>query len=188
LLSHVMEHSMEKYQVPRVRDDQERADQRLTVLDALRREIGVSRGEKESSLSVEQIVRGHEQERSRRETRRKWEGRGLIVLGALMMLGSCPLYALSAMGPYTIIAGFALIAGGGALLSWRPRLKDTNEAFLVAMKYGNRLTTPRLALEMDVSLDRAEKIIQELMRNGIAEIDLDHQDPDHAIVYKIKGL
>lgn len=112
----------------------------------------------------------------------------MIVLGAMMMLGSCPLYALSAIGPYTIVAGFALIAGGGALLAWRPRLRDTNEALLVAMKYGNRLTTPRLALEMDVSLEKAEKIIQELMKNGIAEIDLDHEDPDHSITYKIKGL
>ena len=45
-----------------------------------------------------------------------------------------------------------------------------------------------LALEMDISFNKAEKIIQELVRSGIAEIDLDHKDPDHTITYRIKGL
>jgi predicted transcriptional regulator len=84
--------------------------------------------------------------------------------------------------------GLAMIAGGSALLAWRPRLKDTNEALLVAMKYGNSLTATRLALELDVSFEKAEKIIRELVRSGIAEIDLDQKDPDQGITYKIKGL
>jgi uncharacterized membrane protein YkoI len=46
----------------------------------------------------------------------------------------------------------------------------------------------RLALDMDISFKRAESIIQELVRGGIAEIDLDDQDPDHSIVYKIRGV
>ena len=74
------------------------------------------------------------------------------------------------------------------MLAWRPRLKNTNEAVLIAMKYGNRLTATTLALEMDISFGKAEKIIQELVRSGIAEIDLDRKDPDHTITYKIKGL
>ncbi len=178
---------MEKYQRPPLLGHEQRTNERRTFPAEERGEIGASRDEKEA-VNIAEIIRGHREERGRRESGRKWGGRGLIVLGAMMMMGSCPLYALSAIGPYTIISAFALIAGGGALLAWRPRLKDTNEALLVAMKYGNRLTTPRLALEMDVSLEKAEKIIQELMRNGIAEIDLDYQDPDHSISYKIKGL
>ena len=59
---------------------------------------------------------------------------------------------------------------------------------LVAMKYDYRLTAPRLALEMDITFARAEKIIQELVRSGIAEIDLDHKDRDDTITYRIKGL
>ncbi len=110
------------------------------------------------------------------------------MLGVATVLGSCPLYAFSLIGPQTIMIGLVLVAGGAALLAWRPRLKDTNEALLIAVKHGNYLTTPRLALEMDISLERSEKIIQELVRNGIAEIDLDHRDPDQAIIYRIKGL
>jgi predicted transcriptional regulator len=142
----------------------------------------------EKSISTRQIVEDHLKERARRVARRKWGGRGLVILGAIMTLGSCPMYAFSLIGPQTIMIGLGLIAGGSALLAWRPRLKDTNEALIVAMKYGNSLTATRLALELDVSFEKAEKIIQELVRSGVAEIDLDQKDPDQGITYKVKGL
>ncbi len=128
------------------------------------------------------------QEKAVRASRRKWAGRSLIVFGVILILGSCPFYVISGAGSTTILAALALIGGGSALLTWRPRLKNTNEAILIAMKYGNRLTAMTLALEMDISFNKAEKIIQELVRSGIAEIDLDHKDPDHTITYKLKGL
>ncbi len=134
--------------------------------------------------TLERLVR----EKAARASRLKWSGRFFIVFGVILMLGSCPFYVISGAGSATILAALALIGGGSALLAWRPRLKNTNEAVLIAMKYGNRLTATTLALEMDVSFGKAEKIIQELVRSGIAEIDLDHKDPDHAITYKIKGL
>jgi hypothetical protein len=81
-----------------------------------------------------------------------------------------------------------LMGGGFALTTLRPKLKDTNEAMLVALKYGYRLTAARLALEMDISFAKAEKILQELVRSGTAEIDLDSKDPDNTITYRIKGL
>jgi hypothetical protein len=140
------------------------------------------------TASTREIIEGHLKERARKAARRKWGGRGLLILGAVITLGSCPPYAFSLIGPQTIMIGLAMIAGGSALLAWRPRLKDTNEALLVAMKYGNSLTAARLALEMDVSFEKAEKIIRELVRSGIAEIDLDQKDLDQGITYKIKGL
>jgi|SRR5271157_2373492 len=140
------------------------------------------------TASTREIIEGHLKERARKSTRGRWGGRGLVILGAVITLGSCPPYAFSLIGPQTIIIGLAMIAGGSALLAWRPRLKDTNEALLVAMKYGNSLTAARLALELDVSFEKSEKIIQELVRSGVAEIDLDQRDPDQGISYKIKGL
>jgi len=140
------------------------------------------------TVRAREIVERHLKERATKVQRLKWGGRGLIMLGVGTVLGSCPMYAFSLIGPQTIMIGLALIAGGAAVLAWRPRLKDTNEALLIALKHGNYLTTPRLALEMDISLERAEKILQELIHNGIAEIDLDHKDPDQVIVYRIKGL
>ncbi len=128
------------------------------------------------------------QEKAIRASRRKWAGRSLIVFGILLILGSCPVYVISGVGSTAILAALALIGGGSALLAWRPRLKNTNEAILVAMKHENRLTAMTLALEMDISFNKAEKIIQELVRSGIAEIDLDHKDPDHTLIYRIKGL
>jgi hypothetical protein len=143
---------------------------------------------REESVSTREIVEGHLKERARRAVRRKWGGRGLVILGAVITLGSCPPYAFSLIGAQTIIIGLAMIAGGSALLAWRPRLKDTNEALIVAMKYGNSLTATRLALELDVSFEKAEKIIRELVRSGVAEIDMEQKDPDQGLTYKIKGL
>ncbi len=140
------------------------------------------------TASTREIIEGQLKERARRAVRRKWGGRGLVILGAAITLGSCPPYAFSLIGPQTIMIGLAMIAGGSALLAWRPRLKNTNEALLVAMKYGNSLTATRLALELDVSFEKAEKIIRELVRSGVAEIDLDQKDADQGITYKIKGL
>jgi hypothetical protein len=140
------------------------------------------------TATVRQVVESQMQEKARKSFHRKWTGRGLIVFGSTILMGSCPLYAFSLIGPQSVIAGIALVAAGSALLAWRPRLKDTNEAMIIAMRYGNCLTVPRLALELDISFDRAEKIIRELVQKDIAEIDLDHKDPDNAIVYRIKGL
>ena len=67
-------------------------------------------------------------------------------------------------------------------------MRDTNEAMLIGMKNNNRLTVPLLALEMDISLTKAEKIINRLMKNGVAEIDLSADDPDGGITYKLKGV
>lgn len=177
---------MEDYKSPelpserQVRRDKAVPDERVERVDTFSRV--------QPPLTTKQILEMHLKEKSRREVGRKWAGRGLIVFGALLLIGSCPFYALSLAGPATVTAGVVLMAGGGAILAWRPKLKPTNEAILVAMKYGNRLTATKLALELDVSFEKAERIIQELVRSGTAEIDLDQKDPDHAIIYKIKGL
>lgn len=184
---------MEKFtsQDPPVRTDEK--------LVRLRREDRVSREEPFSehvrASSSEEILERHLRERDKTAARRKWTGRIMILFGLLTMLGSCPFYALALVPGQSVAAGLAIMivglvitAGGGALLAWRPRLKNTNEALLVALKHGNRLTVARLALDMDISFQKAESIIQELVRRGIAEIDLDDQDPDHSIVYKIRGV
>jgi len=150
------------------------------------RETG--RTESVRASNVRAIVQEQLNEKARKAFRRKWSGRGLIILGAAIMLSSCPLYAFSLIGPQTLLTGLAMMAGGSALLAWRPRLKDTNEAIIAAVKSGNCLTAVRLALELDISFEKADKIIQELVRSGIAEIDLDHRDPDNSIIYRIKGL
>jgi hypothetical protein len=133
------------------------------------------------------------EEKQRNAAKRKWTGRGLMVFGLITMLWSCPLSFFSLVGLQTIplaaiVVSLLSIGGGFALTTLQPKLKDTNEALLVSIKYGYRLTAARLALEMDITFDRAEKILQELVRSGIAEIDLDHKDPDNTIMYRIKGL
>ncbi|MEW6350032.1 MAG: hypothetical protein AB1646_13280 [Thermodesulfobacteriota bacterium] len=131
-------------------------------------------------------VRGHTEGSS---TRDKW-AKGLIILGAITILDSCSPFPIPLVGPPAIIFGSVLILIGTALLvkPGASRRKDTTEAIYVAMRHHNRLTVARLVVEMDISLDRAESIIQTLVKKGIAEIDLDANDPDGGITYKIKGL
>jgi predicted transcriptional regulator len=179
---------MEEYK-PSDRKQYERPElQDRPAAEETPRETQIVTATTQRTASTREIVEGHLKERARRATRRKWGGRGLVILGAAITLGSCPPYAFSLIGPQTIMIGLAMIAGGSALLAWRPKLKHTNEALLVAMKYGNSLTATRLALEMDVSFEKAEKIMRELVRSGVAEIDLDQKDLDQGITYKIKGL
>lgn len=178
----------------------------LGELNRQRRDVPGNRGQEQpSSMHMDvrsrservgdaaAIIEGHRREREKRESRRKWTGRGVMLFGFLTMWSSCGLYTFSLLGLQTralevLILSVVLVGAGFAISAWRPRLKDTNEALLIAMKYGNRLTAARLALELDISFEKAEKIIQELVRSGIAEIDLERTDPDQPITYKISGL
>jgi len=185
---------MDRFKAHRSLGDRRRfSDEQKSVRDLFGslEELGARPGE----ANTLQIIKRHLEERARKTTRRKWGGRALIVLGVFTVFGSFPFYMLSlipgqsvAAGLAIMIGGLAMIAGGGLLSSWSPRLKDTNEALLVALKHGNRLTIPLLALEMDVSFEKAEQIIQELVKKGIAEIELTRGELDHAIVYQIKGI
>ena len=139
------------------------------------------------SSAGEEIVRRVRNESDKRAGKRRW-GQILIVLGIVTVLDSCSFFPIPLIGPAAMWVGAALVLVGSGLLLQGPRLRDTNEAILIAMKYGNRLTVPRLALEMDISLKKAEKIIRRLMSNGVAEIDLDADDPEDGITYRIKGI
>lgn len=159
-------------------DDRSAANERLSGLGELGRRTTTS------SEKVLQRVLGQQE---RKSTRKKW-GTGLIIVGAVTLLDSCSFFPIPLVGPPAIWAGSAMILVGCALLIEAPRMRETNEAVMIGLKNGNRLTVPRLALEMDISFKRAEKIIQKLVRNGVAEIDLDEDDPDGGITYRIKGV
>lgn len=135
----------------------------------------------------EKVLRSVLDQQERKSKRKKW-GKGLIIVGAVTILDSCSFFPIPLVGPAAIWAGSAVILVGCALLIEAPRMREANEALMIALKNENRLTVPRLALEMDISFRRAEKIIQKLVRNGVAEIDLDEGDPDGGITYRIKGV
>ncbi|MFH0824510.1 MAG: hypothetical protein V2B18_17280 [Pseudomonadota bacterium] len=122
-----------------------------------------------------------------RKVRRKLLGGFLFVLGIGTTVTSCPLHAVSLIGPGTLIAGLGLAAAGGALLFLKTKMKESHRAILIALKNNNRITIPRLALEMDVSFQRGEQIVQDLIKNGLAELDPDFREPDDTLVYRIRG-
>jgi hypothetical protein len=137
---------------------------------------------------AEDLVHRLEREHKKRVSKFKWAGGGLGFLGIATTVTSCPFYAASLIGPHTVLVGLGLLIAGGILFLRRPKMKETNLALLVALKNGNTLTVPRLALELDVSFEKAEQIMRELVKSGIAEIDLEHGGPDNVLVYRVKGL
>jgi hypothetical protein len=143
----------------------------------------------EKQQTKEDLARKVQAGLGKSSSREKW-AKGFMILGAITILDSCFPFPIPLMGPPAIILGSVLILIGTAMYvqTGHSGRKDTTEAIYVAVKYHNRLTVPRLVVEMDISLGRAEKIIQTLVNKGIAEIDLDANDPDGGITYKIKGL
>ncbi len=125
--------------------------------------------------------------RDRAVKKKRW-GYVLLVLGVVTILDSLAAFPIPLVRAPAMVLGFVLMIVGGVISAEPPRMRETNEAILIGMKYANHLTVARLAVEMDISLKRAEKIIAQLVKNGIAEIELDADDPHGGITYRLKGV
>ncbi len=178
---------MEELRSSRKTDEDRRTSSDTNELDRWSRKVEEST-RTDRSRNVIDTVRRYEQDHRKRSRRMKWAGAGLALLGVTTVTASCPFYAVALIGPETVLAGLGFLIAGGALFFRGARMKDTNRALLVAMRHGNRLTVTRLALDMDITFERAEKIINELVKRGIAEIDMERTMPDEPITYKITGL
>jgi hypothetical protein len=123
---------------------------------------------------------------------RRWKRRiGAVVLGLFgvaVTVPSCILSAFATAGWWLTALGVLMILAAGLLLYMDPRGNDANHAIMCGLRHGGSLTVLSLALDMDISTEKAEKIINELVRKGIAEIDLGASGSDGAIVYRITGL
>lgn len=126
--------------------------------------------------------------REEKEQFRRTVGKVLVVLGIVTILDSCAVFPIPLIGPPSIFIGGLISVIGLGVLASKTKMKLTNEALKVAINNNNRLTVARLALELDISLDKAEKIIKQFVKKGIAEIDIDSQDPTEGLVYKIRGI
>ncbi|MEJ2717509.1 MAG: hypothetical protein P8182_10275 [Deltaproteobacteria bacterium] len=176
---------MEEYRSSERHDKEEtRVDDPAAANEYLSDRGNLGQGIKTGS---EKLLRSVLDQQERKSRRKKW-GKGLIVVGVVTILDSCSFFPIPLMGPLAIWVGGAMMLVGCALLIEAPRMRETNEALMIALRNRNRLTVPRLALEMDISFKRAEKIIQKLVKNGVAEIDLDEGGPDGGITYRIKGV
>lgn len=114
-------------------------------------------------------------------------GRGLMIAGAITVLDCWTLVPVPLMGPWAIIVGAALIATG-YVISYEPKRQPmTNEALLVASRHDNRLTVPILSLELGIDIEEADKVISDLIKAGVAELEMD-SDVDNGFVYRVKGL
>jgi hypothetical protein len=167
-------------------DKERRKDERRRNIELVR-DHGEARKDPGEALTPEDISRSLQRERERHLSRKRW-GTGLVILGFITMLDACSFIPIPLVGAAAIWAGVFLMVLGAVLHFSVPKMKATNEALAVAARNGNRLTTARLALEMDITLKKADKIIHELMERGVAEIDLEANEAGDGIVYRIRGL
>ncbi len=146
-----------------------------------------SKGSKAEKMRAEAIINDLKA-REEKERFRRTLGKVLVVLGIVTILDSCAVFPIPLIGPPSIFIGALISVIGLGVLASKTKMKLTNEALKVAINNNNRLTVARLALELDISLDKAEKIIKQFVKKGIAEIDIDSQDPSEGLVYKIRGI
>jgi hypothetical protein len=176
---------MDEYQKPPDEGNEQNRRPRLTVVDP-----EPSEHEQIAQIDDLDVRRMFEEAHRRRESmasRRRW-GRVLIVIGALTLIDSCAPIPIPLVGPPAIVIGAILMVAGFLLSNRGAKTRQTTEAIMVAAKYKNKLTVTRLAYEMDVSPERAQAIIDQLIKNGIAEVDLDAKSPEEGLVYRIKGI
>jgi hypothetical protein len=178
---------MEKYEKPQL-FPREKLSQRPDYADPASTLVREGQDREERLVHAKESVLRYTRKFQQKARRRKWLGIGLSALGLAATMMAFPFYAFSLIGAEFLLVPLAVLIVGGILIVTRPRRRDVNQALAVALSYGNELSVTRLALELDISFQRAERIIQQLVENGVAEIDLDHKDPDGSVVYKIKGL
>ena len=121
-----------------------------------------------------------------RPPRKAW-GRGLMIAGAITVLDCWTLVPVPLMGPWAIVVGAALLATG-YVMSYEPKRQPlANEALIVASRHNNQLTVAILSLELGIDFEEAEKVISDLIKAGVAELEMD-SDVDNGFVYRVKGL
>lgn len=126
-------------------------------------------------------------------TFRKGAGIGLIVFGILNIIDiASPL--IPTVGPSAIVVGLACIGGGLALMGgWKERfaalmaplrrgIADKRRAvnpllpvkvLKLASVKGGSLTVSAVAMSLDIGLDDAQAALDELVRKGAADADVD---------------
>jgi hypothetical protein len=153
---------------------------------------------RDNTRAAHELSFRHKHESERKASRKKWIGWGLFSLGLVTTFATFPLYLFWAvylktwlflgLSSLLTVAGLGTTVAGGILALSRPKIGENSQALIIAMKHGNTLTVTRLALEMDISFKKAERIVQDLVRSGVAEIDMEHSGTANSIVYRVRGL
>ncbi len=177
-----------------------------TRVEAFREKADIRHGEatdtsarmRDSISEARELSLRHHRGTRLKSSRRKWIGWGLFALGLVSTMGVLPFYLIGAaysgtgfflgLSSVLLLAGLLVAVIGGTLALSKPKVGETGQALIIAMKHGNILTVTRLALEMDISFKKAERILQDLVKSGVAEIDMEKSDAESTLVYRVRGL
>jgi hypothetical protein len=132
--------------------------------------------------SIRQQIRSLNNRRKKQRT----IGWGSIGLGILTYLDAGWKFPIWLTGIWAFGLGTIFIIIGLIFLASSYKL-PIQEALLFASLKGGRLTAPSLALGMNVTLETAELIIDQLAKRGYAQISPDDME-EGAVVYKINGI
>ena len=113
-------------------------------------------------------------------------GWGAVGLGVLTYLDAGWKFPIWLTGIWAFGLGTIFIIIGLIVLSSSYKL-PVHEALMFAGLKGGRVTVPSLALGMNVTLETAELILEQLSKQGYAQISTDDME-EGSVVYKIAGI
>ena len=113
-------------------------------------------------------------------------GWGSVGLGILTYLDAGWKYPIWLTGIWAFGLGTIFIVIGLIFLASSYKL-PVQEALMFASTKQGKLTAPSLALGLNVTLDTAELIIDQLAKKGYAQVS-NEEIEEGAVVYKITGI
>ncbi|MBD3307570.1 hypothetical protein GF339_14135 [candidate division KSB3 bacterium] len=121
-----------------------------------------------------------------RRKRRRMYSWGLIALGVITYLDAGWRFPIWLTGIWAFVLGTILIVIGVTMLVATYKL-PIEEALLFASTQQGKITAPSLSLGMNITLETAELILDQLVKKGYAQVSTEDME-EGAVVYRISGV
>jgi len=135
-----------------------------------------------AQLNILEYVKGL----NKRRKKRRLYGWGLIGLGILTYLDAGWRFPIWLTGVWAFVLGTPLIIIGFIMLASTYKL-PVRETLLFASTQNGRVTAPSLSMELDITLETSELILEDLVKKGYAQISNEDME-EGSVVYKISGI
>ena len=121
-----------------------------------------------------------------RRKRRRMTSWGLILLGIVTYLDAGWRFPIWLTGIWAFVLGTLFIITGLIMLVSTYKL-PVREALLLASSHNGKISAPSLSMGLDITLETAELILDQLVKKGYAQVS--NEDMEEGIVaYKVSGV
>ena len=123
---------------------------------------------------------------NKRRNKQRIYGWGLIGLGVLTYLDAGWTFPIWLTGIWAFGLGTLLLIPGFILLASSYKL-PIKETLLFASTQDGKVSAPLLSLGLNITLETAELILDQLVNKGYAQVSTEEME-EGAVVYKITGI